>query len=251
MWSLEKLELVQRLVADEISSRRISRLTGVPDSTVRNWRRRPPTVRQRASGAQSPWRPQDPERYSYLLGIYLGDGHIAFSKGHPFLRLYLDQRYPGIVQSAADALRSAFPAANVRRYDREDCRLTILQVSNRALQYAFPQHGPGRKHARRIALEDWQSEIAATDPRPLLRGLIHSDGCRCVNRFSLDLPSGRREHYKYVRYFFSNLSADIRRIFCDHCDLLGVRWTQSNHRNISISHRDSVATLESFVGPKS
>jgi len=52
-------------------------------------------------------------------------------------------------------------------------------------------------------------------------------------------------------YFFSNLSADISEIFCDHCDLLGIRWTQSNHRNISVSHRTSVARLDAFVGPKS
>jgi hypothetical protein len=45
-------------------------------------------------------------------------------------------------------------------------------------------------------------------------------------------------------------SADIRGIFCEHCELLGIRWTQSSFKNISISHRDSVAILDSFVGPK-
>lgn len=88
-------------------------------------------------------------------------------------------------------------------------------------------------------------------PKELIRGLIHSDGCRTVNRFSTRLPSGRIATYEYPRYFFSNLSADIRQIFCDHCDLLGIRWTQSNPRNISVSHRDSVGLLDSFVGPKS
>lgn len=56
---------------------------------------------------------------------------------------------------------------------------------------------------------------------------------------------------EYPRYFFSNLSADIRTIFCEHCDLLGIRWTLSNPRNVSIAHRDSVALLDEFVGPKS
>ena len=65
------------------------------------------------------------------------------------------------------------------------------------------------------------------------------------------MPSGRDAHYEYVRYFFTNYSEDIRRIFCEHCDLLGIRWTQSNHRNISISHRDSTAILDRIVGPKS
>jgi hypothetical protein len=250
MWTLEKYELVQSLIADGLSSRRVARLTGVPDSTIRNWRRLPPRVRQRSTGVESPWRPPDPPQYSYLLGLYLGDGHIAFSNGYPFLRLFLDRRYPGVVRHARLALQSAFPDAEVRRYDRVDRALTILQLSNRGLPQAFPQHGPGRKHRRRIALQDWQMRLTTADPRPFLRGLIHSDGCRCVNRFSVELPSGRTGDYEYVRYFFSNLSADIRVLFCEHCELLGIRWTQSNHRNISISHRRSVAMLDEFVGPK-
>jgi hypothetical protein len=56
--------------------------------------------------------------------------------------------------------------------------------------------------------------------------------------------------YSYVRYFFTNHSADIRRIFIEHCELLGIRVTQSNPRNLTVSHRDSVAVLEQIVGPK-
>jgi hypothetical protein len=56
--------------------------------------------------------------------------------------------------------------------------------------------------------------------------------------------------YSYIRYFFSNLSPDIRQIFKDHCDLLGIRVTQPNHRNLAVSHRTSVAILDRLVGPK-
>jgi hypothetical protein len=54
----------------------------------------------------------------------------------------------------------------------------------------------------------------------------------------------------YVRGFFSHLSEDIRQIFWEHCALLGVRVTQPNHRNLAVSHRDSVAIMERIVGPK-
>jgi hypothetical protein len=84
----------------------------------------------------------------------------------------------------------------------------------------------------------------------LVRGLIHSDGCRVVNRFQTKLPSGRVAEYSYVRYFFTNMSADTRRIFSEHCELLGIRVTQSNHRNLTVSHRTSLAILERIVGPK-
>ena len=114
----------------------------------------------------------------------------------------------------------------------------------------FPQMGPGPKHERPIVLAPWQREIVEAHPWPFVRGLIHSDGCRTVNRFKTRLPSGRVAEYAYPRYFFSNLSADIRRLFCESCEQLGLRWTQSNHRNISISHRTSVALLDENVGPK-
>ena len=114
----------------------------------------------------------------------------------------------------------------------------------------FPQHGPGKKHERKIELVSWQREITHRYTREFIRGLIHSDGSRCMNRFAVRLSSGRVGRYAYPRYFFTNYSADIRRIFCEHCELLGIRWTQSNARNISVSHRDSVALLDDFVGPK-
>jgi hypothetical protein len=72
-----------------------------------------------------------------------------------------------------------------------------------------------------------------------------------VNRFKTTLPSGRVAEYAYPRWFFSNLSQDIRELFCATCDAVGVRWTQSNHRNISVSHRRSVALLDEHVGAKS
>ena len=89
-------------------------------------------------------------------------------------------------------------------------------------------------------LEPWQREIVEAFPREFLRGLLHSDGCRTVNRFTTRLPSGREAEYAYPRWFFSNRSADIRALFCASCDRLGIRWTQSNPRNISVTHRAGV-----------
>ena len=90
------------------------------------------------------------------------------------------------------------------------------------------------------------------DPRSYayLLGLYLGDACVSPVRNSAQLPSGRVAEYEYPRYFFTNLSADIRALFCATCDQLGVRWSQSNHRNISVSHRKSVAVLDEFIGPK-
>lgn len=186
-----------------------------------------------------------------MLGAYLGDGHIVVGpSGSAWLRLTLDLAYPAIAAEAEAELRRAFAEAGVRRYRNPARGTIVLQMSHRLLPAAFPQHGPGHKHEHKIELHQWQRAITLRHPGAFLRGLIHSDGCRTMNRFRTKLPSGRVAEYEYVRYFFSNLSADTRGLFCEHCDLLGIRWTQSNHRNISVSHRKSVASLEELVGPK-
>jgi hypothetical protein len=74
-------------------------------------------------------------------------------------------------------------------------------------------------------LADWQRAIVDRHPRPVLRGLINSDGCRTINRFKTTLPSGRVAEYAYPRDFFSNQSAKIRSLFCEYCERLGIRWT--------------------------
>jgi hypothetical protein len=109
-----------------------------------------------------------------------------------------------------------------------------------ARKEARPSH-----HTRRLARGNRRAV-----PKPFLRGLIHSDGSRTVNRFSVALRAGRRE-YAYPRYFFTNLSADIRDLFCAACEQLDICWSQSSYKNISVAERRSVKFLDSFIGPKS
>jgi hypothetical protein len=246
MRSLDERRQVEKLLARGASDYAIAALTGVPRSTVGHWRRHPDRgPRERAPREE--WRPPDPRAYAYLLGLYLGDGCLG-AAGSP-LMIALDARYPGIITAAEAAIEASLPGIAVHRY-RPIENLVRVVASSPLWRHAFPQHGAGRKHTRPIELVDWQLEITHAFPKELLRGLIHSDGCRTTNRFKVQLPSGRVGEYEYPRYFFSNMSEDIRRIFCDHCELLGIRWTQSNPRNISISHRKSVALLDEFIGPK-
>ena len=115
-----------------------------------------------------------------------------------------------------------------------------LSVYSKSLPCLFPQHGPGRKHERRIILDEWQRALVAKHPEHLLRGLIHSDGCRFMN-------TGR--NWRHPRYSFSNQSEDIRRIFCNACVLVGVRWTTAP-RTVYVSRVRDVAVLDEFIGPK-
>ena len=83
----------------------------------------------------------------------------------------------------------------------------------------------------------------------LARGLIHSDGCRVINRVNRKRTGA--PPYEYSRYMFSNRSIDIQRIFTDTCDRLGVFWRRDGRWQISVARRESVALLDQWVGPKS
>ncbi len=54
-------------------------------------------------------------------------------------------------------------------------------------------------------------------PEQFIRGLIHSDGSRFINRVRV-----KGKTYEYARYNFSSASDDIRSLFTATCDLLGI-----------------------------
>jgi hypothetical protein len=137
------------------------------------------------------------------------------------------------------------PTSKVSVYHRAREQVEEVSSYSKAWPCLFPQHGPGRKHHRRIEMVVWQREIVQADPRPLLRGLIHSDGSRHFN--TIRHP---KKTYRYPRYEFTNKSEDIKRIFCCACDLLGIEWRVMNAKTISVAQRESVDKLDEFVGPK-
>ncbi|HYP47814.1 MAG TPA: hypothetical protein VEQ61_04175, partial [Thermoleophilaceae bacterium] len=155
------------------------------------------------------------------------------------LRLALDAAYPGIIAAAVHSLEATMPANSVNVSDRGSW--VEVYCYSRSWPWLFPQHGPGRKHERRIELAPWQRRLATLHPRLLLRGLIHSDGCRFVN-------TGRG--WSHPRYAFANSSDGVRSIFCSACEALGVRWTWAAPNTIYVSRKADVARLDEFIGPK-
>ncbi len=248
MRSLVEVELVRRLLTEGHNDCEIARRTGIPRATVRDWRR---GARSAATGRSPPCfacdggdlRPADPVQYAYLLGLYLGDGHIIAHPRTYRLRIFLDIRYPGIIGEAVRATAAVAPEKVVAVVPREGC--VAVSAYWKHWPCVFPQHGPGRKHERAIVLEPWQREVVASYPHELLRGLIHSDGWRGTNRVTV---RGRR--YAYPRYNFDNRSDDIRAIFCEACDAVGVEWRRMSATTISVARRASVARLDELVGPK-
>jgi hypothetical protein len=243
----EVREAALELVAKGQNDCEVARRLGLPRTTVRDWRHaneRPP--RQVGHACPKCWRPSrrpivfsDPD-YAELLGLYLGDGHIVRTGRSDRLRLFLDTRYEEIVFESRALLRRCFPLHRVGLFRTGRGTTTILSLYCTHLACLFPQHGPGRKHDRPIVLEDWQERIVYDQPWSFLRGCIRSDGCVFVNR------TGR---YAYLSYEFSNLSAQIRELFMDACDLAGVNY-RPYRRYVRVYRRESVALMREHVGVK-
>jgi hypothetical protein len=248
MRSREEVALVQRLIATGLNDCEITRRTGIPRGTVRQWRigRVPNFERQSfmcavCSGSTQKL-PQD--SYTYLLGLYLGDGCLTLCRREVFkLRIVCTDRYPGLLRECELAMATVLPnkANKVGLVKKRNERCWEVYSFSKHWPCLFPQHGPGRKHERKIELTPWQQELVDLDPRPLIRGLLHSDGCRVLNWVN---------GTAYPRYHFSNVSADIRGIFGRACDQVGIEWRPNNPFSLSVARRGSVALLDEFVGPK-
>lgn len=233
---------VLRLIAWGLNDCQVSRLTGVPRCTIRDWRLGRTRHVRRKTATDCPvcsLRVLEESTYAYLLGIYLGDGYIVRMPRTYRLRVFLDLKYPDIIDEAAAAM-GIIRMGQVGRLVREGC----IELSSYWNHWpcVFPQHGSGMKHERDIRLESWQQEIVDRHPENLLRGLIHSDGSRDLN-----FVTGK----SYPRYQFSNNSADIQEIFCHACELFGIHWTRPYWKTVSISRRPDVEKLDRVIGPKS
>jgi len=53
-----------------------------------------------------------------------------------------------------------------------------------------------------------------------------------------------------VRYHFSNMSEDIIGLFTAALDKLGIPWTRSSKKTVSIYRKAATARLDEFIGPK-
>jgi Homeodomain-like domain len=119
------------LFREELTTSEISRRTGIPRSTVRDWR----TGRGRRLSRECvghDFSSLDAPAYGYLLGMYLGDGCVSrHRRGVGRLRITLDSIYTGIVAECVSAIEA------VAAVDRP-CRVAV-----------------GNRHGPRRAVPSW------------------------------------------------------------------------------------------------
>ena len=199
----------------------VARKFGVPKGTVGAWkhydRSRSGSLPERIAASCPRCNPDDTsvraKPYSYLFGLYLGDGCISDgaamrSKGVYALSIACGNTWPGLMDECEKAISAVMPSNKVNRVPKPG--MHEVKSYSKHWPCLFPQHGPGRKHERAIILEPWQQQIVDEFPRKFIRGLIHTDAL----------------------------------------DKLGIEWRYNNRNCISVAKRASVAALDEFVGPK-
>jgi hypothetical protein len=123
--SRSEVQRVLQLVREGFNDCEIARTTGIPRSTVREWRHGVNFRLPRLPSAQGSTRvgivecvdghvssrlPSGP--YSYLLGVYLGDGCISAGRRAVWkLRVTMDSSYPGIIRECRAAMEEWSPAS--------------------------------------------------------------------------------------------------------------------------------------------
>lgn len=239
---------ILRLWESGLNKSAIARKSGIPRGTIRDCIKKFGTLQELEDyllreqkvhwTIRSQWQ-KFRVNYSYMLGIYLGDGYIATHPRTYRLRIAMDVKYPNIIQQVMDAMAIIVPNNSIHTREYTGC-LEIACYSNHWIEI-FPQHGEGVKHTRDIILEDWQQTIVDEYPIEFVRGLIHSDGCHIE-----PVTNGKI----YSRYEFKNVSDDIHKLFCDTVEKLGLSWTRWG-RCITIARRPDVAFLDKHIGPKS
>ncbi|GGN04471.1 hypothetical protein FHR83_001256 [Actinoplanes campanulatus] len=244
-------ERALKLRAEGMPFGEICRDLGLPRRTVGHWfyGNRPRRRAEREASTprcarctDPPYDLDNPQDYAYLLGLYLGDGHLVTTTKVPVLRVYCTASWPGLIDACETAMLRVL-ALRVQRINRQGC-VAVQSYSNH-WPCLLPQHGPGPKHKRAITLEAWQQRLIDEWPGSFLRGLFHSDGCRVTNRIRHP-----KKTYEYSRYQFSNESVDIMRLCQRSLDLVGATWRMCRPNLLSVATRPSVARLDEFIGPK-
>ncbi len=169
----ETVDTALLLSSLDVLDRENAQICGVSIRALRHWRygnRRDPRAARKRREPRCPrcdGRPLDEPAYAYLLGLYLGDGHITHVRRVSYaLNVKCCDDWPGLIVAAETAMAAVIPTSSVCRVQRTGC--TEVKSTSKHWPCLFPQHGPGRKHDRTIELAPWQQRRSyANVPRAL------------------------------------------------------------------------------------
>ena len=167
------------------------------------------------------------ESYYYILGLYLGDGHIDKLPRTFRLYIFCDIFQDKVRNDCIKALSYVFNNNKVG-ITKTKKKMIKIGVHSKLLPYIFPQIGSGKKYTRDVSLNDWQ--IKYVEWKQLLIGLFHSDGSIYKDG-------------KYVRFTFSNVSIDITDITKICLDNMKIHYTTYLSKGRYLNQKDCIKVV--------
>lgn len=244
---------VMKLLETGMKISDIAKLTGINRSSISNWKCRKGrgTYLTPTEGLtpveylhllRDGWSDVDAEDYSYILGLYLGDGCIYSMPRTKIITFTLDKKYPKLNEYTVEVLGRFFNKKPLicDRSKQNRGNAIDIKICSSKLDLIFPQHGRGVKHRRSITLSDWQ--INLINHGSLVKGLIMSDGCYYFD-----------SHNKKHMYSFSNKSEDIVRILSRSLTELNIAFDISKSKNsytLRVCRTSDVSKLFDLIGNK-
>src|SRR5690348_8865393 len=134
MRSADEFWEVKELVSRGLSDYEIAKLTHVPRGTIQRWRHRdcPPALPVPHIDV-SRWQVMDPVAYCYLLGCYLGDGHVSLKPPHTWmLRISCDRKYTAIIDEVRSAMEITFPGRRSTKFPASTGASDVVSICHPA-----------------------------------------------------------------------------------------------------------------------
>ena len=223
-----------------LSQNEISKLCNIPRSTISGWIKSPNKKNIEFDPYEYIIKNNLQKTYSYILGLYLGDGYIDKMPRTWRFRVFNAKTYVELNNHIERELKKIFPLNKVNRVDSNT--YYSIYVYSKNIPLLFPHYGEGKKHQRKINLLEWQKKIII--PKYFIKGLFHSDGSYYPRT---DKRSGKISW----SYDFRNESDDILKFFKMYCNEIGIKCTfSSKPKCIHVYRKEYVEKLKKLIGTK-
>lgn len=247
-YTIEQKTIVNELYEAGFGKSEIARKTSIPRSTIKGWlnKKTKEYIKQLKTETILDIKEyldneQLKSAYSYIFGVYLCDGYVyKIQKHNSFrLRLYNDVKYPENTKEWAEKLSVILPNNKITIKLDKNTKSAVVNCYSNKLAILFPQNGKGKKHERKLYLEDWQKEIIDEYPEMFIRGCFQSDGCIYDHKW-------KKGNKLYRKYVFVNKSEDIIDFFLYALNLIGIKKEKyfSKCRNLFVIQNFSKHDLE-------